>query len=130
MFTVMKRDTDNSSNPHPDIVMKNIIIRAQARSRYNIASSRKSNQSYLYNLYNRIKLQLQNSLASYHWIKRFPFEFQCLLERQADFLLEEHLWWTTRDDGVAFKDVTDFPTNSSLSMYHFQSRTKEDGRDW
>ena len=92
MFTVMKRDTDNSSNPHPDIVMKNIIIRAQARSRYNIASSRKSNQSYLYNLYNRIKLQLQNSLASYHWIKRFPFEFQCLLERQADFLLEEHVW--------------------------------------
>ena len=48
--------------------------------------SRKSNQSYLHNLYSPIKLQLQNSLVSYHWVKRYPFEFQCLLQRQADFL--------------------------------------------
>ena len=129
MFTAMKRDTNNSSNFHPDNVMKNIIIRAQARNKIE-HTSRKSNQSYLYNLYSPIKLQLQNSLVSYHWIKRYPFEFQCLLQRQADFLLEEHLWWTAGDDGVVFKDVTDFPGNSSLSMHHFRSRTIKDERDY
>ena len=74
MFTSMKRDTNNSSNFHADNLMKNIIIRAQARSKIE-HTSRKSNQSYLYNLYSPIKLQLQNSLVSYHWIKRYPFEF-------------------------------------------------------
>ena len=129
MFTAMKRDTNNSSNFHPDNVMKNIIIRAQARNKIE-HTSRKSNQSYLYNLYSPIKLQLQNSLVSYHWIKRYPLEFQCLLQRQADFLLEEHLWWTAGDDGVVFNDVTDFPDNSSLSMHHFRSRTIKDERDY
>ena len=129
MFTAMKRDTNNSSNFHPDNVMKNIIIRAQARSKIE-HTSRKSNQSYLYNLYSPIKLQLQNSLVSYHWIKRYPFEFQCLLQRQADFLLEENLWWTAGNDGVVFNDVTDFPANSSLSMHHFRSRTIKDERDY
>ena len=46
MFTAMKRDSNNSSNFHRDNVMKNIIIRAQARSKIE-HTSRKSNQSYL-----------------------------------------------------------------------------------
>ena len=79
IFTAMKRDTNNSSNFHHGNVMKNIIIRAEARSKIEL-TCRKSSQSYLYNLYSPIKLQLQNSLVSYHWIKRYPFEFQCLLE--------------------------------------------------
>ena len=33
MFTAMKSDTNNSSNFHPDNVMKNIVIPAQARSK-------------------------------------------------------------------------------------------------
>ena len=63
-------------------------------------------------------------------MKQYPFEFQCLLQRQADFLLEEHLWWTAGDDGVVFNDVTDFPANSSLSMHHFRSRTIQGERDY
>ena len=35
MFTAMKRDTNNSLNFHPNNVMKNIIIRAKARSKIN-----------------------------------------------------------------------------------------------
>ena len=31
MFTATKKDTNNSSNFHPNNVMKNIIIQAQAR---------------------------------------------------------------------------------------------------
>ena len=50
--------------------------------------------------------------------------FQGLLERQADFLLEEHVWWIAGDAGAIFKDATDFPDNSCLSMHHFRSRTK------
>ena len=88
MFTAMRRDTNNSSKLHPGNIMKN-IIQVQVRSKL-WHTSRNGNQSYLYNLYSPIKLQLQNSPVSYHWIKRYPFEFQCLLERQADFLLEEH----------------------------------------
>ena len=129
MFTAMKRDTSNSSNFHRNNVVKNIIIRAQARSKIEY-TSRKSNQSYLYNIYMPIKLQLQNSLYSYHWIKRYLFEFQCLLQRQADFLLGEHLWWTSGDDGVVFEDITDFPAISSLLMHHFRSRTIKDERDY
>ena len=81
-------------------------------------------------MYSPIKLQLQNSRVSYHWIKIYPSEFQCLLERQADFLLEEHLRWTAGDDGVVFKDVIDFPANSSYSMHHFRSRAIKDQRDY
>ena len=102
MFTAMKRDTNNSSNFHHDNVMKNIIIRAQARSKME-HTSKKNNQSYLYNLYSPIKLKLQNSLVSYHWMKRYPFEFRCLLEREADFVLEENLWWTSGNDGVVLR---------------------------
>ena len=66
-FTTMKRDKNNSSNFHPNNIMKN-IIQGQARSKIE-HTSRKISQSYLYNLYSPIKLQLQNSLVSYHWIK-------------------------------------------------------------
>ena len=60
-------------------------------------------------------------------MKRYPFEFQCLLERQADILLEEHLWWTA-GVVVVFKDFTDFPANSSLLMHHFRPRRIKDER--
>ena len=40
MFTAMKRDTNNSSNFHPNNVVKNIIIRAQARSKIEYTSRR------------------------------------------------------------------------------------------
>ena len=46
MFTAMKWNTNNSSNFHPNNGMKNIIIRAEARSTIG-HTSRKSNQSYL-----------------------------------------------------------------------------------
>ena len=89
MFTAMKRDTNYSSNFHPNNDMKDIIIRTQGTSKIE-NTSRKKKQSYLYNLHSPIKLQLQKSLVSYHWTKQYPFEFQCLLEIQADFLLEDH----------------------------------------
>ena len=66
-FTTMKRDKNNSSNFHPNNIMKN-IIRGQARSKIE-HTSKNISQSYLYNLYSPTKLQLQNSLVSYHWIK-------------------------------------------------------------
>ena len=40
------------------------------------------------------------------------------------------MWWTVGDDRVVFKDVTDFPVNSSLSMHHFRSRKIKNKRDY
>ena len=40
------------------------------------------------------------------------------------------MWWTVGDDGVVFKDVTDFLANSSLSMYHFRSSTIKNKIDY
>ena len=52
------------------------------------------------------------------------------MQRQADFLLGEHLRWTSGDDGVVFEDITDFPAISSPLMHHFRSRTIKDERDY
>ena len=66
MFTAIKRDRNNSSNFHPDNVMKNIILRAQGRSKIEHTSKKKQSvlplQSIQSNQVTATKLPCQLSL--------------------------------------------------------------------
>ena len=57
-------------------------------------------------MYNPIKEKLQNSLISFDWIEKHPWDYQALFEQLADYLLEnsDSKWWTETEKGILFFD--------------------------
>ena len=125
-FSHIKRDTNNASNHHADNVISNAIIRHQARKVLTLSDTEINNkESDLHKLYKNITPKLNNTLISFKWIKEYPFEYQCLLERQADYLLEKNVWWTESNTGVEFRDKH-APNDSKLFLHHYRSSTVKD----
>ena len=130
-FSCLKRFTKNASNHHPDNVITNSFIRHQAREilKDNEVNQNKKKESFISSIYNPIKIKLKNSIISFEWIKNYPYEYQALLERQADFLLED-IWWRESDDGVEFHDTDTHTIPTDLQLHHFRSYTIKDETEY
>ena len=70
-------------------------------------------------MYKPISLKLQNSFVSFKIIEKYPWEYQALLEKIADFLVEDGLFWTELEHGVQFNDIT--AVDSKKAVHHFRS---------
>ena len=86
-------------------------------------------KSFINDIFQPITKQLKNTVIPFSWIRSFPNEYQKLLERQADFLLEDGRWWRETSNGVEFADITCFNEDSSsdyvsfVKKHHFRSKT-------
>ena len=119
-FNTIKTDTKLASNHHSDNVIINAMIRIQARKVINNTPCSNKNNSYVTELYKPISTSLTNTLVPFRWIKSHSREYQCLLQRQADYLLDGK-WWQETTDGVLFFDKNNIPKNTMLRMKHFRS---------
>ena len=87
-FTVIKTDTKLTSNYQPENLLTNAIIKGEARTVLNQVVHVEE-KSFINDIYQSITKQLKNTVIPFSWIRSFPNDYQKLLERQTDFLLED-----------------------------------------
>ena len=100
-FNFIKVVTNLTSNHHPSNIIANAIIRMQAKNILNEGLHHESKESALNEAYQSIKSTLKNTVIPYIWIKKnYKYQYQCLLESQADYILDNMRWWKETDDGI------------------------------
>ena len=65
-----------------------------------------------------IELKLQNSCINFEIIGKYPWEYQAMLEKIADFLVDD-LCWSEEEYGVQFPDVISVHPDKRVT--HFRS---------
>ena len=62
-------------------------------------------------------------MISFVWIRKYRNEYQCLLEQQADFLLDSSCWLSETDEGVAVLDYSETGRNigiaTNVTLHHW-----------
>ena len=69
-------------------------------------------------MYKPIELKLKNSCRNFEILEKYPWEYQAMLEKIADFLVDD-LYWNEEEYGVQFHDVTSVHSDKRVS--HFRS---------
>ena len=69
-------------------------------------------------MYEPIRLKLENLCITFEIIDKYPWEYQALLEKIADYL-EDGLLWSEVENGVLFHDIT--PVHSNKQIHHFRT---------
>ena len=103
-----------------DDVISNIFIRAQVRESFLGSNNIMRDEAQISKMYEPIKLKLENSCITFEIIDKYPFEYQALLEKIADYL-EDGLFWIEVENGVLFNDIT--PVDSDKKIHHFRKYT-------
>ena len=119
-FSFAKKISDDTSNHHPDNVISNIFIRAQVRESFLGSNNIIRDEAQISKMYEPIKLKLENSCITFEIIDKYPWEYQALLEKIADYL-EDGLFWIEVENGVLFNDIT--PVDSDKKIHHFRRYT-------
>ena len=65
----------------------------QAKNILNEGHPYKSTESALNKVYQSVKSTLKNTVIPYNWIKKYKHQYQCLIESQADYILDNEHWW-------------------------------------
>ena len=92
----------------------------QAKNILNEGLHDESKESALNEAYQSIKSTLKNTVIPYIWIKKYKYQYQCLLESQADYILDNVRWWKETDDGIEFFDISNAP-KTTMQLAHFRS---------
>ena len=122
-FNSIKVATNLASNHHPNNLIANALIRLQAKDALNENQTTPERESKITKMYGSIKGNFKNTVISFHWIKKYKRQYQCLLKSIADYLTDEGKWWKEVENGVEFFDVGNIPHNSKLLVSHFRSTT-------
>ena len=122
-FNSIKVATNLASNHHPNNIIANALIRLQAKDALNENQTTPERESKITKMYGSIKGNFKNTVISFHWIKKYKRQYQCLLKSIADYLTDEGKWWKEVENGVEFFDVGNIPHNSKLLVSHFRSTT-------
>ncbi|XP_065672107.1 uncharacterized protein LOC136089935 [Hydra vulgaris] len=125
MFQNLKLSTKTSSNHHSDNVIFNAIIRNQAKKYLNEGKKLCDGVSILHKFYQPLHSLFNDTKISFTWIEKNSNEYQKLLEKSADYLVEDiNVWWKEVEDGVVFFDIN-YPNNSKKIFTHFRSSSMQ-----
>ena len=101
-FNKLRTSTNLTSNHHSNNILKNAIVLLQMQKELNDEHIQER-ESMIHKIYQDIKKSHQNTIISFDFIKRHPSQYQRLLERQADYLLEGRVWWKeVANEGAEF----------------------------
>ena len=105
-FNTLKTFTNLTSNHQTENIIFNTIARMQVKEKLEEEKVISSQSKAFQVMYNPVKEKLQNSLISFDWIEKYPWDYQALLEQSADYLLEnsDSKWWTETEKGIIFFD--------------------------
>ena len=116
-FNTIKNISNGTSNHNADNVISNAFIRTQVRQDFEKKEIIRV-EAIISEQYEPISLKVINSFISFEIIQNYPWEYQAMLEKIADFLVEG-VFWIETEYGVQFNDVT--LTNSEKKVHHFRS---------
>ena len=91
-FNSIKVATNLASNRHPSNIIANALIRLQAKDALNENQATPKRDSKVTKMYGSIKGNFKNTVISFHWIKKYKHQYQCLLKSIADYLRDEGKW--------------------------------------
>ena len=91
-FSFVKKISDDTFNHHPDYVISNIFIHAQVREIFLQSNNIIRYEAQISTMYEPIRLKLENLCITFEIIDKYPWEYQALLEKIADYL-EDGLFW-------------------------------------
>ena len=75
----------------------------------------------LSNIYHPIKESFSNTMIPFGWIEKYVFQYQSMLKKIADYLLNEKIWWEENTNGVVFYDIDN--NDQEKTIHHFRSST-------
>ena len=103
----------------------NAVIQLQVNDEFSQKSiSKENNQSHIYH---PIKESFSNTIIPFDWIEIYAFQYQSMLNRIADYLLNEKKWWEENTNGVVFYDIDN--NEHEKIIHHFRSSTlKEESK--
>ena len=88
-FNFIKKATNLASNHHPANVIANAMIKMEPRKIIMDGHSEtEKTESKLTTIYQPIKSVLKNTIIPYTWITKYKYQYQFLLQSQADFRLK------------------------------------------
>ena len=103
----------------------NAVIRLQVSEEFSQKSISKENN--LSHIYHSIKESFSNTTIPFDWIEKYVFQYQSVLKRIADYLLNEKKWWEENINGVVFYDIDN--NDHEKIIHHFRSSTlKEESK--
>ena len=117
-FNTLKTTSNNTSNHFPDHIISNAFIRCQVSKDFNDDDTILRTEAAITKTYNSIFNDVKDSIISFEIMEKYPWEYQALLEKIADYLKEGVFWREVRD-GVKFMDVD--KVESKLNLHHFRS---------
>ena len=98
-FNFLKSTSTLTSNHHAENVVVNSIIRSQAKDMLTNNASCKDLNKEIDTLYSTLKKKRRETVFEN------KNSYQAHLERIADFLIEERMYWEEGSEGVVFKDI-------------------------
>ena len=102
-FTGIKTGTKLTSNYHPENLVTNAFVRAQAQKSFLSSGKLLRKESYIHNFRKPLQKTQKNTLIPFQWIRTFPHQYQQLLERMYDFLLLRENWWSEKMKVLSLK---------------------------
>ena len=118
-FHTIKDISNNTSNHHPDNIISNAFIRCQVQKDFHENDTILRGEASITKMYTKMSMDLTNSFISFEVIKMYPWEYQAFLEKIADFLMEERVYWTELSNGIQFNDIK--RVESKKEVHHFRS---------
>ena len=76
-------------------------------------------------MYGSTKGSFKNTFTFFHCIKKYKWQYKCLLKSIADYLTDEGRWWNKVEDAVEFFNVDNIPHNSKLLVISDQKQLRE-----
>ena len=121
IFNIVKTLANKTSNHHAHNVISNVYIRYHVRKDFLDATRQNEilkTEAEITTLYKPIESKLQNSCINFEIIEKYLWEYQPMLEKIADFLVDDSCW-SEVEYGVQFNDVISVQPDKRVS--HFRS---------
>ena len=78
-------------------------------------------ENNLPHIYHPIKESFSNTMIPFDWIEKYAFQYQSMLKRIADYLLNEKIWCEENTNGVVLYDTDN--NDQEKTIHHFRSST-------
>ena len=72
-------------------------------------------------------------MIPFDWIEKYAFQYQSMLKRIADYLLNEKIWWEENTNGVVFYDIDNNDQENTIHHFRYSSLKAESkylGKSW
>ena len=104
-----------TSNHHPDYNFKCFYTLSGAKDFHENETIRRT-EAPITKMYTKMSMDLTNSFISFEVIKMYPWESQAFLEKIADFLVEERVYYTELVNGIQSNDLAELNLRRSIIL--------------